>query len=780
MNMKKTFLLLTFLALVLTGAKGLPQVANKPLALIPYPASLTVTAEGELPLSKLTAITYPDKATKKVVADFAARLKKTSGHKLSVKATGKERKEGAITLQQVEGLAPEAYTLTVDKQGVLITATGGAGFFYAIQTLKQLLPAVFFGEVRTPGADWALPYVDIVDQPALSHRGYMLDISRHYFDKKEVKRILDLMALYKMNRFHWHLTDDQGWRVEIPEYPRLTEVGSVRAGSFVNAGMQTKFFDDTEYGRGMWYSLDDLREVVAYAKERHIEIIPEIDLPGHMVAAVASYPEFSCDPTKQYSVRIDGGISKDVLNVGKDEVVDFLKCVLGHMADVFPYNYIHVGGDECPTDQWKTNADCLARVKSEGLAGVHELQSWLVEELGVFVKEKYGKDLVVWDEVLAHWQTDNTIKPVIMAWNHIGKSRDAAEKGLKSIVVPYQTLYFDFMQVPADKADVNEVYQGGWGDGWVNDVPEIYNFNPLASLEGREDFCLGVQGNMWTETCNNVTELEYQLLPRMLALSETGWLPVSAKNWNDFYVRMQRHDEVLDALDFVYAKHYFEPAKLTAAQKLVKKATEILTASVRGGAGYPDAAAYDALSSACEALKQAPADKAKADALQEVLTAYRKAPIVQPREGAVYKIVSASTYYKKRYAGSTLYEGKDGVRFHYTPQNTPEELWQFVKTESGYVLRNQATGHVMVLPAVGQPVQSGTEAGTVLRVDKATVPAAQYDYVPGAVTLSAVEGYAPTATGGVKRLFGQPTGKAEVVDDPMLCNPGTWKLVEVK
>ncbi len=763
------------LFLVPEAEMELPDAA---LALIPYPASLTVTAEGKLPLSGLTAITYPDEVTKVMLEDFTARLAQTSGHTLTVEATGAARKENAITLQAVEGLADEAYTLTVDAQGVLITATQGAGFFYAMQTLKQMLPAAFFGDEAVPGANWAIPYVTIADQPALGHRGYMLDIARHFFDKKEVKRILDLMSLYKMNRLHWHLTDDQGWRIEIPEYPLLTEVGSIRAGSFINAGGSSKFFDDTEYGRGMWYSLDDLREIVAYAKARHIEIIPEIDLPGHMVAAVTSYPEFSCDPTKQYSVRIDGGISHDVLNVGKDEVIDFLKCVLGHVAEVFPYKYIHLGGDECPTGQWQTNADCLARVQNEGLAGVHELQSWLVEELGIYLRDQYGKDLVVWDEVLAHWQADNTIKPVIMAWNSIGKSSDAADKGFKSIVVPYQTLYFDFMQVTVDQADVNEVYQGGWGDGFVNDLPEVYNFNPLGALGGREEYCLGVQGNMWTETCSSVEQLEYQLLPRLLALSETGWLPASAKNWNSFYVRLQSHDEVLDLLKFVYAKHYIEPADLTPLQAALEEATSILDASVRGAVGYPEASVYDNLLQARDAARTS-TDATALTTLQEALTVYRSAPVVQPKEGGVYKIVSASTYYKKRYEGSALYEHDGGIRFHYTPQTEPEELWQFVPTESGYLLRNYATGHTVTLPAIDQMVQIGTEGGTVVRLDKATVPAKQYDYVPGALTISAVDGYSATATGSAKRLFGQPTGQAAVVDDPMLCHPGTWKLEEV-
>lgn len=750
------------------------------LPLIPYPASLTVTREGSLPMSTLTAITWPDEETRTVAEAFAGQLNRTSGLSLAVEPSEAERKAGAISLNTDASLGDEAYTLTVDEQGVAVTAAKPAGFFYALQTLKQLMPQAFWGQEADPEAAWALPYVSIADEPALGHRGFMLDIARHFFDKTEVKRVLDIMALYKFNRFHWHLTDDQGWRIEIPEYPRLTEVGSIRAGSFTNAGGATNFYDDTEYGRGMWYSLDDLREIVAYAKERHIEIIPEVDLPGHMVAAVTSYPEFSCDPSKTYSVRIDGGISQDVLNIGKDEVIDFLKCVLGHVAEVFPYKYVHIGGDECPTTQWSTNAECLERVRAEGLGGVNELQSWLVEQLGTFLKAEYGKDIVVWDELLSHWSSDNSVQPVIMAWNSINMSSAAADKGFSSIVVPYQSLYLDMMQVPVSQADVNEVYQGGWGDNYVNTVQTVYGVNPVAALSGREQYCLGVQGNMWTETCSSNEQLEYQLLPRLLALSETAWLPAAKKDWVSFYTRLQSHDEILDSLGYVYAKHYIEPADLTPTETWLAEAEQILEASVRGGAGYPAATYYDRLAEAVETVKSSCAlDELPASDLLAALQAYKDAPIELPAAEKVYQLVSTATYYKQRYAGSTVYEKDGSASFHYTPQVEPEELWQFVPTGEGFVLKNCTSGNLVSLPAYNQKVVLGAEQSTVLRIDRATVPAGSYDYVPGAVTISAVEGYSATSTGNVKRLHGMSTGVVFAYDDPTLCYPGTWRLVEV-
>ncbi len=754
--------------------------AETAIKLIPYPRSL-VKGEGTLDVKTLTAITYADEADKALATDFAAQLKLTAGIDLKVEAGNGTHAAGTISLSRDNTLAAEAYTLTANAEGVKITAAAHAGSFYALQTLKQLLPTAYFGKTLAANAAWQVPYVTISDQPALGYRGFMLDVARHFFDKTEVKRILDIMAFYKLNRFHWHLTDDQGWRIEIPKWPKLTEVGAVRSGSFVNAGGSSKFFDDTEYGRGCFFTIDDLKEIVAYAKERNIEIMPEIDLPGHMVAAVASYPELGCHPDQPSEVRIDGGISKDVLNIGKDEVVDFLKDVLDVVADVFPYQYIHLGGDECPTDQWQNNADCLKRVKDNGLTGVNQLQSWLVEELGLWLKEKHGKDIVVWDELLSHWNDANQVKPVVMAWNSIGKSAEAANHGFKSIIVPYQTLYLDFMQVDPNDTRTDELYQGGWGDNWVNSVPEIAEFNPLSSLSGREKFALGVQGNMWTETCNNDTQLEYQLFPRLLALAETGWLPAAEKkSTTDFLLRMQPHGAILDSLNVTYAKHYFFEKELTEAERAVAEAEDILEKSKPGAVGYADEAAHTALRNALAAAKAAPTDEAATTALTAAIATFKAAPITQPTAGKTYQIVSAATYYKQLYNGSTMYESDGQVRFHYTPQVEPEELWQFTPSGEGYVLTSYGTGHKLALGSYNANATiSSTTTGTPIRIDKATVAVKDYSYIPGTVTLSAVSGYTPEAEGNVARLFGDCTGYVKSYNEPRLCYAGTWYVVEV-
>lgn len=749
-------------------AEDLLGEAENMLPLIPYPANLTRN-EGTFNLKQLTAITTPagDEAVARYAQEFATQLEKTSGIKVPVNPTTAAT---SLVMTKDATLAHEAYKLTVNEAGINIAAADSTGFFYAIQTLKQLMPhAIYNRSGASTAIDWTVPCVEIADQPQLGHRGYMLDVARHFFSKTEVKRILDIMATYKMNRFHWHLTDDQGWRIDIPEYPKLAQVGAVRKGSFVNAGGSSKFFDDTEYGRGMYYTLDDLREIVAYAKDLNIEIIPEIDLPGHMVAAVAAYPEFSCDPTKKYEVRIDGGISKDVLNIGKDETIDFLKCVLGHMAEVFPYKYIHLGGDECPTDQWSHNADCLKRVKDEGLAGVNELQSWLVEKLGLYLKEKYNKDIICWDELLAHWKSDNTVKPVIMAWNHINKSKEAADKGFKSIVVPYQSLYLDMMQVPLSEVDVNEKYQGGWGDNWVNSVETVYGVNPVASLSGKEDFCLGVQGNMWTETCNDSVEVEYQLLPRMLALSETGWLPAAKKDFASFYMRLQKNRDILDAKGLTYATHYFDEPDLTEQEAAVAEAASLLENAKPGKVGYPSQTEYDKLSSAYAPFIADNGATGDVAALKAAIAAYKTAAVTMPVEGKTYKLVSASTYYKAKYVGSTAYVDGSQIRFHYTPQVEPEELWQFTAKDGGYVMTNALTGKQVVMPANNNANITLADAGTTLTIAQATVASGKYSYVAGALNIGANDKY----------LSADCTGLVKAGTNAALCYQGTWYLEEV-
>lgn len=754
--------------------------------LIPWPQSISVDEGKTFNITTVAKVTYTDAEDKDFIDEFVAQLNAKAGTSITAAQGTPSGAANEIGLTNDGSTTPEAYTLTINDGGIKITAGDRAGFFYAIQTLKQLLPDTYFGGPDKSGQGWNVAQLAITDKPNLGHRGFMLDVARHFFSKREVERVLDIMSLYKMNRFHFHLTDDQGWRIEIPEYPRLTTVGSRRSGSLVSRKFgddDPAFFDDTPYGDGMYFTLDDLKEIVAYAKARNIEIIPEIDLPGHMVAALASYPNLSCDSTRTYRVRLAGGISSDVLNIGDDKVIDFLKCVLGHVATVFPYQYIHIGGDECPTGNWKTNAQCQQRIKDEGLSGVEELQPWLVEVLGEYLKTNYGKDIIVWDELLSHWKDDNTVKPVIMAWNSAQKTVEAANHGFKSIFVPYVQLYFDMMQVSPDQCLVDEPYEGGWGPNWVVNLATVYNANALQSIQNAgksTDFVLGMQGNMWTESCNDSVELEYQMLPRLAALSETAWLPNSQKSWISFYNRLQHHDEIYDALGYTYAKHYIKADSLSDIDAAKKEARELLAETKAGEAGYVSADAANALQNAVNTATDAAT-------VQQAIAAYKSAEVVQPDPNAYYQIISASTYYRRPFAGSSLYQtSSDQLHIHYTRQDEPQELWQFTGTAGNYQLKSVRTGKQVVLGDIGSNASFGDQ-GTPIRVDLTTVANKNFTYVPGAVTLSAVDGYAATKSGNVKRLVATTSGAdnnggsnvVKVQDEPQLCMPGTWKLVRV-
>ncbi len=640
-----------------------------------------------------------------------------------------------------EGIIPEeGYQLRIDEHGVDITAHSPSGADYAAVTIEQLLM------LNQNGNRADIPYIYIEDAPNFSHRGFMLDVSRHFFDKEQIKRVLDIMHFYKLNRFHWHLTDDQGWRIEIPEYPRLTEVGAVRDSSLTNKGRQPFFYDDTRYGEGMYYTLDDLREIVNYAAELGIEIIPEIDLPGHMVAAVAAYPELGCQPDRQVSVRVFQGVSKEVLNVGDDRVIDFLKCVLRHVCEVFPYRYIHLGGDECPTDEWKNNALCLQRVEQNGLKGVEELQSWLVEKLGTWLKDEYGKDIIVWDELLAHWNDSNRIRPVIMCWRGLKFTEQAAARDFECISVPNYPMYLDLIQVKPEDADICEVYQGGYGPLDVNTVEGIYQMNPVEKMVGKEKLCLGTQGNLWTESCCNNAQAEYQMLPRLLAVAENGWLPPSEKRWIDFRTRLQSHDELLDIMGYTYARHYFDQPTLSPLDSVRREAQHILLNAHAGQPGYPAARAYDKLRRALW-NNNFPA----------ALAAFKRTPISMPEDGTTYHIISASNWYLAKYAGSTLYaKAGEGLHLHYTPQNSESEMWTCRKANNEtFEFVNVADPNVKLL----------------VNIEKATQPAGHYSYIAGSVLLRRADGKVLEATSSGTVTFGT---------DEQLCHPGTWRLEQVE
>ena len=663
------------------------------------------------------------------------------------KGVGTVSADAQITYMDDASLADEEYRLDITSEGITITAksTEAKGRINAEQTLRQL---------RLLSGNGTVPCVSIEDKPRFGYRGLMLDVARHFFDKDAVKQLLDVMALYHFSVLHWHLTDDQGWRVEIPEYPKLTTVGAVRKASFCVPSDPT-FYDDTEYGVGMYYTLDDLKEIVAYAQERGIEIIPEYDLPGHNVAAVASYPELLASTKTPYEggtdfeVRVLGGISKDVLNVGKPEVMTFLKCVLGHLAEVFPSKYIHLGGDECPTAAWENCAEVQQLIKDEGLDGVSGVQPWLLEQLGTWLEKEYGKTVVCWDELLAHWPKTNTVKPVIMAWNDGNYTQQAANWGFKSVYVPYQKLYLDFMQAMPEDCEFDEPYYGGWSETNINTLDEIYNANPTDGTDA-PDMVMGPQGNLWTETCTTVKEMQHCFFPRALALSEIAWSSNDGKNWNNFLARMQNHARVLDTLGIHYATHWFnKPATTDEVER-----QRLIESTRAGEVGYPTQAALDALKAA------------DSDALAEALKTFKSSDIVLPEADKYYEIQSASTYYKAHYAGATAYKentSSAALKIHYTQQYNPDELWIF---KPSTVSAGKFAG---IRNTLGKVFTAFT-----ISVKAATVANTKFDYVPGEVNIcTTTQNFYANADGTV-------TAQKSTDATKMIDYPGSWRIVEVK
>ena len=764
-------------------AEDIPETK---INVVPLPTSLTM-GEGVFSLHNLTAITSFSDSTAMLARRLADDLQRTAGIVCEVQGArgevqGTRSKEqdvsNLLTMMLDESIGLEAYKLIVTANGIEVRASDYGGFFNAFQTLRQLMPAAIFGQESRPKLDWQVPCVAIEDAPVMHHRGFHLDISRHFFDKAEVKKLLDMASVYKLNRFHWHLTDDQGWRVEIPEYPLLTTIGAVRKASLsVSDASGNKFFDDTEYGRGCYYTLDDLREVVAYARERNIEIIPEIDMPGHMTACIVAYPELGCNPEKKIEVMTEGGVSRDILNVGRPATLNFLKCVLAHLAEVFPYKLFHLGGDECPTAAWESNADCARLIQREGLSGVRDIQPWLVEQLGTFLRENYGKNVVVWDELLEHWNSRYATHPIVMSWRGAQYAAQAADKGFYSIMVPTNPLYFDYMQLERDKLEIDCPYNSPYGT--INTLEKVYSFDPRSTVNGREQYVLGTQANLWTESCTSNREAEYQYYPRLLALSEIAWLPAAKKDFVNFYRRLQHQAAVLQTKNITYAPHYFDPEDLTPEMEAIKEAEGILNETIPDAVGYPSSAQVGALREALDRLKT----DHDLSAFKSALSAFKSAPIVLPKADCLYKIVSASTYFRNRFAGSSLYVQGTTLALHYTQQTEPEEVWQFVPQEDGsYQVVSVCTNNAIAIPESEVQAYAADKQGSNIVVQKATTPPAnpsqfsisnsQYSYIPGVVNLQT----------GSYNLFAKLTGSKLTLtgsQNGVLCYPGTWHIEEI-
>lgn len=536
---------------------GLTAQAQAPvLQLIPLPAR-TARLAGEFHLTKrLTAscADYPGDSVRLVFDRFAEKLDRTAGIKIKKGKLGRS----SFNLLLNPMLPAEGYTLHVDKNGVRIEAARPAGFFYALQTLQQLLPTreVLADTHISDGAiALSIPAVSITDSPRFCWRGFMLDEGRHFYGKQAVKRIIDVMATYKMNRFHWHLTEDQGWRIEMERYPKLTTVGAWRDSRVLGWG-DTKP-DGIRYGG--YYTKDDIREIVAYARDRFVEIVPEVDIPGHSQAAVASYPELlACDPEKAHEVWLWQGVSNDVINVAKPEAVKFARDVIDELTELFPFEYIHLGGDECPTTKWEANELCRERLARLGSTNYRDLQTDFYAQLKKYIDEKpiaQQRKLIFWNEVL-HGNTASMGKDItIMAWvGADGAAKEAAERGLQTILTPQIPYYINRRQSKLPTEPVSQ----GYGD---ETVEAVYAYRPMKNIADRPDLqsrYLGVQANFWTEWVEDASTVEYLTFPRLAAVAEAGWTPEAARDYNDFIRRLQPEANFYRLKGMNYGKHVFE------------------------------------------------------------------------------------------------------------------------------------------------------------------------------------------------------------------------------
>ena len=493
-----------------------------------------------------------DALSVQAVTDFADRLSRVTG-KQSLVSEGHSRT--GINFVVDPALAPEEYSLVVNRKAVIIKASALNGFIYAIQTVKQMLPEEIFSDSLDQDEDWKLKCVVIKDAPRFAYRGMHLDVSRHFWSVDEVKRYLDVMQVHKLNRFHWHLTDDQGWRIEIKKYPRLTEKGAVRKETLVGH-LQPKdnVFDGTPYGEGLFYTQDQIREVVAYAAARGITVIPEIDLPGHMVAALACYPELGCT-SGPYEVWPMWGVADDVLCPGNAKTFEFIENVLSEVADLFPSEYIHIGGDECPKVRWEKCPKCQARIKALGLeaderhSAEYFLQSYVTERVEAFLATR-GKRIIGWDEIL-----EGKLAPdaTVMSWRGISGGLEAARLGHDAIMTPNSYLYFDYYQ--SENQDAEPLAIGGYLP-----VSKVYSYEPFEEgmTEEEKSHIIGVQANLWTEYITTESQLEYMLLPRLAALSEVQWCQPQNKNWERFEDCVDDVCDIYDQMGYNYARHLLE------------------------------------------------------------------------------------------------------------------------------------------------------------------------------------------------------------------------------
>ena len=546
--MKKRLLFLLLLSISLANAQ------NSPINLIPQPVEIQQST-GSYTLSKATTISFNKSDARKIADMLIQKLNTSTGFSLAAQ----QGKTGMIQLNLNDAtnatLGNEGYTLEATTKGVVITANQVGGLFYGMQTLVQLLPKEIESK-KVASANWAIPSVKITDYPRFGWRGIMLDVSRHFFKKEDVKTYINQLAQLKYNTFHWHLTDDNGWRIEIKSLPKLTSVGAWRVPRTGHFGDRADPKPGEAATDGGFYTHEDIKEVIQYAQDRNITIVPEIDVPGHSMAAIAAYPELSC--TKDPNTKVNSGTDfsdwygngtfkmkiENALNPSDEKVYEFLDKVFTEVAMLFPNQYIHVGGDECYKGFWAQDEGCQALMKKLNIRHVEDLQGYFMDRVEKILKTK-GKKLLGWDEIL-----EGGISPdaTVMSWRGVKGGIEAAHLGHNVVMTPTTFAYLDYNQ--GDASVDPPIYAG-------LRTKKSYSFEPVPDGVDAK-YILGGQGNLWTEQIPNLRYAEYMTYPRAWALSEVYWSPKAKKNWDNFSQRMEKQFDRADIADINYSRAIYD------------------------------------------------------------------------------------------------------------------------------------------------------------------------------------------------------------------------------
>lgn len=512
---------------------------NKQLVpgIIPQPNSMEFTDDGVFKASKV-AVFYNTDEEYKLALTLCSYLDE---HKIEYKLLepGNAYRGQSIKLSIIrkQRLAEEAYKIEVNSDFIKLEASSESGLFYAIQSLRQIL-------IQQPKGHIKIPSMSIQDSPQFGWRGMHLDVSRHFFDVEFVKKYIDYMALFKMNVFHWHLVDDQGWRIEIKKYPKLTETGAWRDSTIIGHHRDLPYeFDYTRYGG--YYTQEEIQEVIEYASERYIKVVPEIEIPGHSLASITAYPELGVTGEAP-GVWYRWGISPYIYNV-EESTFSFLEDVLLEVIELFPSDIIHIGGDEAIKDQWIESERVQERIKELGLNDEHEMQSYFIKRMADFV-ESHGKTIIGWDEILEGGLAENAM---VMSWRGIQGGIDAAKMGNKVVMTPTSHCYFDYFQADKETESL--------GVGGIITVEKVYNFNPIPDelTQKQREIVLGGQANVWTEFLKTPADVEYMIFPRFIALSESVWTENQNKNYEDFLIRLRNFEPYFKEQEINYAPHVF-------------------------------------------------------------------------------------------------------------------------------------------------------------------------------------------------------------------------------